>query len=373
MMKKVLSVFIVTALILSGSFALADTLLVGGIAPLTGPVSIYGLAVRSGIDMYIKQTNAAGGLNGQEIVIEWMDDKHDIVEANNAYDRLIDSGVAAILGPVTSAPTLGILGKAIEDGIPLITPSGTSDEITANPSDNIFRVCYKDTFQGAVMAAFANSLGLESVAILYDNTSDYSSGMAAMFRDLAVELGINVVADEACAQGSMDFKAQLTNIAAQNPSALFVPMYYGDAALIVQQAHEVGITCPLFGGDGWDGIQDTLEDLSLIEGYFICNHTAPDDTDPAFVAFREAYLEEYGEYPNTFGILGYDAASIMFTAIEQAGSSEWADIAAALKALDMEALTGRIRFDDHGDVIGKMGVINIINDGEFKFVERVSP
>jgi len=373
MMKKALSVLIAVALVLGASFALADTILVGGIAPLTGPVAIYGLAVRDGIDMYIKNLNAAGGIDGREVVIEWMDDKHDIVEANNAYDRLIDRGIAAILGPVTSAPTLGILDKVIADGIPIITPSGTADAITANPTDNVFRVCYKDSFQGAVMAAFAGSQGFENVAILYDNTSDYSLGIADMFREVARDIGIAIVADEASAQGSVDFKAQLTNIAAQDPDAVFVPMYYGDLALIVQQAHEVGITVPLLGGDGWDGIEDTLEDLSLLEGYFFCNHTAADDDDPKFVAFREAFREEYGDYPNTFAVLGYDAASILFTAIAESESLEWSDIAAALKALDMEALTGRIRFDEYGDVIGKMGVINIITDGEFRFFERVSP
>lgn len=374
-MKKILCLFIALTIMLGSAAALADTITIGGLAPLTGPVSVYGIAVQRAVDLYVKEINEAGGINGNLIEMEWLDDKHNTTEVVNAYYRLSDmDGIAGIIGPVTSGPTLAILESMVEDGIPMVTASATNDDITANITGNIFRTCYKDTFQGKTMAVFAaNSQQYKKVAILYDNTSDYSVGIAEMFRETAAELGLEIVADEAAISGAGDFKAQLTKIAATDMEALLVPMYYEDSALIIRQAHEVGITVPILGIDGWDGIQDVIEDISLMDGYFFCNHSAVDDDNPAIVAFQQKYTEEYGEIPNTFANLGYDAAAIMISAIERAGSTDWAAINAALAATDLDGITGHIQFDEYGDVLNKPGVIISIQDGQFTFYERINP
>ncbi|MDL2317598.1 ABC transporter substrate-binding protein [Eubacteriales bacterium OttesenSCG-928-A19] len=373
-MKKVLSLLLSMMIVFAATSALAE-ILIGGIAPLTGPVSVYGIAVKNAADLYVNQINADGGVLGEQVRIEWLDDKHDPTEAVNAFYRLVDTdGIAAILGPVTSAPVLAVVEPAGDDGIPLLTPTGTSDVITEAGIPNVYRSCFKDSFQGIVMATFAaGSLDAKKVAVLYDNTSDYSAGIAENFVAEAAELGMEVVANEAGVATSGDFKAQLTNIAAAGPDAVFVPMYYNDVALIAQQAHEVGIEVPLLGVDGWDGILDVMEDTALLNGYFFCNHYAADDTNPKVVAFREAFEAAYGETPNALAALGYDGIAILLNAIEVAGSTDWDAINAALSETSYEGVTGTVKYEDSGDPANKAGVISVLEDGAIKFYERVEP
>lgn len=374
-MKKILAVLLSLMMMLGAVSALADEVFLGGIAPLTGPVSVYGIAVRNAADLYLSQINEAGGVLGMPVRIEWLDDKHDPTEATNAYNRLsVSDGIAAILGPVTSAPVLAVIDMAGDDGIPLLTPTGTSDVITEAGIPNVYRSCFKDSFQGVVMATFAkNSLDATKVAVLYDNTSDYSAGIAENFVNYAGELGMEVVSNEAGVATSGDFKAQLTNIAAAGPDAVFVPMYYNDVALIAQQAHEVGIEVPLLGVDGWDGILDVMEDTALLDGYYFCNHYAADDTNPKVVEFRQAFEAMYGETPNALAALGYDGLAILLNAIELAGSTEWDAINEVLKETSYEGVTGSIKFDENGDPSNKAGVISVLQDGAIKFFERVEP
>lgn len=374
-MKKRIAVLLTLMMAFGAVGALADGILIGGIAPLTGPVSVYGIAVKNAADLYIEQMNAAGGVLGQQVSIDWLDDKHEPTEAVNAFYRLVDTkGIAAILGPVTSAPVLAVIEPAGDDGIPLLTPTGTSDVITEAGIPNVYRSCFKDSFQGVVMATFASaSLDAKKVAVLYDNTSDYSAGIAENFVAHATSLGMEVVSNEAGVATSGDFKAQLTNIAAAAPDALFVPMYYNDVALIAQQAHEVGIEVPLLGVDGWDGILETMEDTSLLDGYFFCNHYAADDTNPLVVNFRAAYEEKYGETPNALAALGYDGIAILLNAIEVAGSTDWDAINAAMMETSYEGVTGTVHYEGNGDPANKAGVISIIQNGAFSFYERVQP
>lgn len=375
-MKKLLCIALSLMLVLGAASALAETIKIGGIAPLSGPVAVYGVAVQNAVEMYVEDVNAKGGVLGMQVEVEWLDDKHDPTEANNAYMLLADNKeLSAILGPVTSAPVLAIVDMAGEDGIPLVTPTGTADVITSYGYDNVFRACFKDSFQGTVMAVFASgSLGAKKAAVLYDNTSDYSSGIAENFVKKAEELGLEIVAYEACVAGSSDYRVQLTNIAATDAECLFVPMYYNDVSLICAQAQEIGIEAPLLGVDGWDGIFDVVEDPSIFDGYYFCNHSAADDTTPASVAFRAAYAEKYGEQPNALACLGYDGITVLLDAIERAGTAtDWPAIIAEIRNTKLEGISGYIEYDENGDPASKSAVIIIIEDGAFKFYERVNP
>lgn len=375
-MKKVLCLAVSLMMMLGAASALADTIQIGGIAPLTGGVAVYGTAVQCGADLLVKQINEAGGINGQEVEIVWLDDKGDVTEAINAYEKHFSNHVSAILGPVTTQPALGMAESVGEDGIPMMTASATNYDVTTPGGGyNIFRVCMLDPFQGEVMAKLAaDSLGCEKVAVLYDNADDYSSGVAAAFKAKAEELGLEVVAYEACTDADIDFKSQLTNIADKEPDAVLVPMYYGSVALIARQAREVGLKVPLLGVDGWDGVLTQVEDASILEGYYFVNHYSPADTSELVVKFLADYEAEYGETPNAFGALGYDAAAVLVNAIEAAGdANDWDAINKALQATKYDGVTGQgLQFDDHGDPT-KAGVINVIKDGQYELFGYVSP
>ena len=286
-MKKTLARVLALVLALGvASVALAGTIKIGGIAPLTGAVSAYGLLVKDGVDLAVDEFNAAGGLNGSQIEMVWMDDTGDAVEATNAYNQLMSQGIAALIGPVTTTPTLAVASRAAADNLPMITASATAYAVT-DAGKNVFRSCFLDPFQAELMAQYASEkLGAKKVAVLFDNTNDYSIGLSDAFQKKAKDLGMEVVAAESANSGDADYTPQLTKIAEAAPDAVFVCYYYQDAALMLRQAVDVGLDATMMGADGWTGIQDQLQDsLNLLDKAVYCDSFSASDDSPVAQAF----------------------------------------------------------------------------------------
>ena len=200
-----------------------------------------------------------GGILGKQVEFTVLDSKGDPTEAITAYNKLVDSGIVAFIGDAPSKPTLAIAEVAAQDNMPMITPNGTQFNITeAGP--NVFRTCFTDPYQGVVLANFAKkNLKAETAAVLVNNSSDYSDGVAKAFLEQAQKVGLKVVAKEGYSDGDKDFRAQLTKILSSAPDVLVVPDYYEQAALITVQAREVGLKSTFIGPDGWDGVAKTLD------------------------------------------------------------------------------------------------------------------
>jgi len=351
-----------------------DVINIGGLAPLTGDVSLYGINVNNGVKIAVEEVNAAGGILGKQINYIVYDEKGDATEAVNAYNKLVSNDkIVALIGDVTSTPSLAVAQQAVQDNMPMITASSTAEAITA-VGPNVFRACFIDPFQGELMASYAfNRLGAKKAAILYDTSSDYSVGLKDSFVAEAGRLGMEIVANEGYASGDIDFKTQLTKIASAGADVLFLPEYYEDIALIAPQAREVGFAGTLLGADGWDSVIESMDagNLPSIEGSYFCAHASLKSTDPAFVSFVEKYQQKYGQMPNMFAALGYDAAMIMFDAIERAGSTDSAAIIEALKATDYTGITGHVTFDENRNPIKSAAIMTITN-GDYDFVETYS-
>ena len=353
-----------------------DTLNLGLLAPLTGTVSDYGNAVKNGVELAVEEINAAGGVNGKQISLNTLDEKGDVTEAVTAYQKLMSEGMVALLGDVTTKPCMAVAEVAASDytsgnGVPMLTPTGTGAAITGY-GENVFRTCFIDPFQGRVMATFAKEdLGAQNVAVLYNTSDDYSDGLAQAFIEKAEELGMTVVATEAYGTDDKDFKSQLTKIQAANPDVLFVPDYYGTVSLIIQQAREIGFDKPMLGGDGWDGVIQTLGDKASVADncYFAC-HYSVNDTDEKVASFVSSYREKYGSDPTSFAGLGYDSVYMMVQAIEKAGSTDAEAIVKALQELDYQGVTGNIKFDEQGDPI-KKATIQKIENGQAVVADKV--
>ncbi len=354
-----------------GETASGDTIKIGGLGPLTGDVSIYGIASTNGSKLYLDQLNEGGGLNGQKV--EWIcqDEKGDPTEAVNAYNLLVDSEkVVAIIGDVTSTPTIAVAKLAGQAGMPMISPTGTAADITQQ-GDSIFRACFIDSFQGKVLGDFAaQELNATKVAVLYNNGDEYSTGVMQAFADSAEANGMEVVASESYTTNDIDFRSQLGNIQSKGAEAVFIPDYYNTVVLIASQAREIGLDVPLLGPDGWDGVLDVTEDVASLENCFFANHYSPQDESPKVQDFLKAYREAFGKEPNSFSALGYDAAMILTTAIEKAGSTDPAAIVEAMKGTDVEGVTGHITFDENGDPIKSVSIITIEN-GEYKLFKKM--
>ena len=349
-----------------------ETIKIGGLAPLTGSLAIYGVTTTNGANLAIDEINKNGGILGKKVEYITLDTKGDSTEAVMAYNKLIDRGVSAIIGEITSKPSLAVAEIAAQDNMPMITPTGTQVDITeAGPS--IFRVCFTNPYQGKVLAVLAKErLNADTAAIMINNSSDYSDGIAKAFIEQADILGIKMTAKEGYADGDKDFRAQLTKIAAEQPDVLLVPEYYEQASLIATQAREVGVKAVFIGSDGWDGITKTLDSSSYnaIENSYFTNHFSMQDTAPKIQNFLKSYKDTYNEDPSAFSALGYDAVYMVKKAVENAGSINKKAVVDALKNIEYDGITGYLTFDEHNNPVKAVTILKITN-GEYIFDSKI--
>ena len=352
----------------------AATIKIGGLGPLTGPLAIYGVTATNGSKLAFEEINKNGGILGKQVEFVLFDEKGDSTEAVTAYNRLVDEGVVALVGDITSKPSLAVAEIAAQDNMPMITPTGTQFNITeAGP--NVFRVCFTDPYQGVILANLAkNNLKANTVAIMVNNSSDYSDGVAEAFIKEAERLGLKIVAKEGYAEGDKDFRAQLTKVAATNPDVLLVPDYYEQVALITTQAREVGVKSTFIGPDGWDGVAKALDSSAYgaVENSYFTNHYSVEDTNEKVQNFLKAYREKYKDELSAFSALSYDAAYLMKDAIEKAGSIDKDAIVKAMKESDFAGVTGHLRFDEKNNPVKAVTVLKVVN-GNYTFDSVIQP
>lgn len=349
----------------------ADIIRIGGLGPLTGEVATYGVSTTNGIKMALEEVNEAGGIDGHEIEFLLEDEKGDPTEAVNALHKLMDEEIVALIGDVTSGPTNVVAEETQDSGLPMITPTGTQANLTEG-RPNVFRACFIDPYQGTILGQFAKEeFDAKTAAILSNSSSDYSDGLAEAFKKEAEARGIEIVAHEKYGSTDKDFSAQLTTIAGKKPDVLIVPDYYEKNALILQQAKDAGIDCPILGGDGWDGtLQQLGADTALAKNVYFTNHYAVDSQDEKVKSFVENYTKKYGESPTAFSALGYDAAHMLVEAIKQAGSTDADAIVNAMKALQYSGVTGAMTFDENNNPVKAVSIITM-QEGIYSFYKTV--
>ena len=293
---------------------------IGGIGPVTGAAAVYGLAVKNGAQIAVDEINADGGINGYQIEFNFQDDEHDAEKSVNAYNTLKDWGMQMLMGTVTSAPCVAVADKTMADNMFQITPSGSSVECAQNP--NVFRVCFSDPDQGAASATYiAENKLADKIAVIYDSSDVYSSGIYERFASEAANHGLDIVAAEAfTADSSKDFSTQLQKAKDAGADLVFLPIYYTEASLILNQANTMGYAPKFFGCDGMDGIlQVDNFDTKLAEGLMLLTPFAADADDELTQKFVTAYKEKYGETPIQFAADAYDAIYAIKAAAEEAG------------------------------------------------------
>lgn len=338
-----------------------DSIKIGLIGPLEGSAAIYGTAVYNGAQLAIDDFNEKGTLLGKKVELVAYDSKAEQVEAVNAFNKLVDQDkVAAIVGAVTSGESVAIATASQSVGIPIMSPSATVDSFT-KIGDNIFRGCYTDPYQAKVLGEYAyDTLGLRSIAIIYNAGSDYSIGLTENFRTAFVAKGGTIVAEEAYAKDDKDFNTQLTKIKNTNPDGIVIPDYYETISLVASQARAMGIESLLLGGDGWDGILSMKNiDTTALEGSVFVNHYSPED--PLIQTWATRYKEKYGIEPNAFAFLAYDTTNVILQAITEAESTDYAKVNEKLKSIQFEGVLGHLEFDENGETVKDVGYVTIKN------------
>jgi len=354
---------------------------IGVVYELTGSTASFGTAASNGAKLAFKEINANGGVLGKQIQIAVADNKSEPSESSNAMTKVISQDkVVAVTGFTTSSNAIAASTVAEDNKIPFITaaatnPKVTLDEKTGKVKKNTFRVCFIDPFQGTVGANFVlNSLKAKNAVIMIDNSSDYSKGLAKFFTDAFTKGGGKVTSEVAYLQNDQDFKTILTSIKSSNPDVVYVPGYYGEVGKIIKQARELGITAPFVGGDGWDSPKlAEIGGAYALNNTFFTNHYSVEDNSPKSKAFVEAYQKEYGQVPDAFAVLGYDAAYALVDAIKRANSAEPAKISEALASTkDFQGVTGSLTLNDTHDAI-KSAVIIEMKNGKQAYRETVKP
>ena len=358
----------------SGSTAAAasgDTIKVGVMGPLSGNVSVYGQAVVNGATLYLKQVNANGGINGKQIEILTEDEQGDATQAVNCFTKMVDEGMTALIGDVTTTPTLAVVAESADYNMPMVTASATAEAVTYDAETdtvnaNVFRATFTDPFQGIKMADYAyQKLGYTKAAVIFKKGADYNEGLAENFVNEFESLGGTIVDQESYSEGDVDFKTQLTTILGKDPETVFCPNYYEEVGQILSQAESVGLTVPFLGGDGWDGLEGYASNDQLKDTYFCANYAKGSNPD-----FENAYKEKYGEdYPNGFSPLGYDAAKTIvygLQAAEDAGLEAGTDdykqaVIDAIASGTIDGITGTFTFDEHHDPVKQTAILTYVD------------
>lgn len=352
-----------------------DAISIGEYASLSGKEAAFGQSSHRGTLIAMEELNAAGGLLGKKINFIFEDNRSTPGESATIAKKLITRDhVVAVLGEVASGRSLEAGPICQANKIPMISPSSTNPKVTET-GDYIFRVCFTDPFQGKLLAEFAKrSLKAKNVAVFSDVSAPYSMGLAQFFKEPFAANGGTIVSEQKYTGGDKDFKAQLTAIKAANPDAIFVPGYYTEAGLIVSQARQLGITVPLFGGDGWEAPELLQIAGTALEGTYYSTHFSAENQDPNIQKFVQSYkAKNNGETPDAMAALGYDSAMVLADAIKRAGTTESAKLREAIAATkDYAGLTGKTTLDAQRNAT-KSAVIITVKDGKFKYLETIAP
>lgn len=381
-MKKTLVLMLSVVMALSllagcggGAPAASDVIKIGVFEPMTGANAAGGEMTVEGIKLANEKKPE---ILGKKVELVIVDNKSDKVEAANAANKLIDQDkVVAIIGSYGSSLSMAAGDIVKTAQVPAVGCSPTNPLVTLN-NDFYFRVCFIDPFQGTVMANYAfNELGAKTAAIIQDVQQDYSVGLSKYFVDAFTAMTGNpnsIVATVSYNTGDQDFTAQLTSVKGLNPDVIFAPGNYGESALLIKQARDLGINTPILGGDTWEAPEFLSIGGAAVEGAVFSTHfTSEAPVTEVSEIFLADYQAKYGKAANAFAALGYDAYMVILDAIERAGSADSVAIQQALAATDgFVGATGNITLDDNGDAV-KSAVINKVEGGKFIYLTTVEP
>ncbi|MGM0508464.1 MAG: ABC transporter substrate-binding protein [Fusobacteriota bacterium] len=371
MKKKVLSIL---GIMLFTTAMFAENIKIGMLTPLSGPIAIYGQATLNGIKLATEELNEAGGIKGKNVELIIEDNKGDAAEAVNSAKKIMNvDDIKALLGPVISTNSLAVAPIMQENKIPMITPTGTSSQIT-KVGDYIARTCFIDEFQGAVMANFAsNNLDAKKAVLMTDLNSDYSKGLAEEFTKVFEANGGEIADEVSYSANDVDFTSQLTKIKAKKPDVIFVPGYYNEVSLIVKQARDLKIDSVFLGGDGWDNGKLFEIAGDSINGSYISTHFSPESEDEDIQNFLKNYRARFGEDPSVLAALGYDAAGVMFEAMKKTENLERDEIKQQINSTeDYKGVTGTITIDKNRNA-QKSAFVLEAKDGEFVYEATIAP
>ena len=355
--------------------AAPEPIRIGEVEPLTGKEAAFGQSSHNGVLLAVEEINARGGVLGRKIALVTEDNQSKPGDSATITKKLIARDrVAAVINGGTSAQCLESAPVCQNARVPLVATTATNPQVT-QMGTYVFRTCFIDAFQGAVLARFAHdTLKAKRVALLTSVSSTFSVGLANVFRASFTKLGGEIVGEQKYSEGDKDFRAQLTTLRELHPDVIAAMGYYTEGALICRQARDLGITCPLISGDGWEAPELIEIGGSAVDGVYFSAHYSSESTAPIVRAFVAKYRAHYDDaIPDSLAPLAYDAMLILADAIERAhGTAEPALRDALAATHDFPGVTGHTTIDAARNA-SKSAVIVTVDHGRFRYVESISP
>lgn len=344
----------------------AKTIKLGAILPLSGSAASYGQYSQRGIDLAVEEINAAGGVNGKNIEIDYQDDRAEVKDARDIMIRFGDS-YPVVIGPAPSSSAVALAPIAARNKVVLFSPIASSPELSSKGGEFFYRVCPSDAYQSKVLAEWVQSTGHETVAIMFINNS-WGASLKDEFVKHFEKLGGKIATIEACKEDDRDFRTQIAKMKATGATAFFVPTYGQAGGIFVKQAKEQGVEADLFGGDVWGTPEFQASAGPASDG---CRFTVPaPPSGEKFEVFAEAFKQKYNAEPEVYSAYSYDLVKIVANAIRD-GSEDGPSIKEYLDKMPAyEGVTGITKFDENNDV-SKSFVRRQYQDGEAEDVPEL--
>ncbi len=352
MRNRWMSGLILAAGMAFASAAQADiTIAVAG--PLTGPNAAFGAQLQKGAEQAAADINAAGGINGEQIVIVTGDDVSDPKQGVSVANKFVGDGVKYVVGHFNSGVTIPASEVYTENGIFMITPAATNPVVTERGLPMVFRTCGRDDQQGAVAGAYiAENKKDEKVAVIHDKTP-YGQGLADETKKAMNAAGITEVMYEGINTGDKDFSALISRMKQDGVTLIYFGGLHTEAGNIVRQAADQGLEAKMMSGDGI--VSNEFAQIAGPAAEGTMNTFAPDPTKNPEAAEAVASFQKANFVPEGYTLFSYAAVQIIKQGIEAAGGADDTQkVADAVKAGGpWKTVIGDIKYDEKGDVQGR--------------------
>ena len=355
-MKKALLAGVALNLVLSGA-ALAD-ITIGVAGPMTGQYATFGQQLRVGAEQAVKDINAAGGINGEQLTLSIGDDACDPKQAVAVANQYASEGVVFVAGHFCSGSSIPASQVYAEEGIVMISPASTNPDFTdKRPADGIYRVCGRDDQQGEVAGAYiAEHFGDKNVAILNDKSA-YGKGLADETQAALEAAGKKPSLVEAYTAGEKDYTALVSKMKQADIGLVYIGGYHTEAGLIARQMKEQGVTAVIMSGDAGEGTLMTF---------------SPDPRKNPIAEPVVKEIEAEGKSAEGYALYTYAAIQAWADAVKAAGSTDYEPVVEALDSGDFSTVIGDLKFDDKGDVTLPGYVVYEWKNGAYDYVETAS-
>ncbi|MBM3585086.1 MAG: branched-chain amino acid ABC transporter substrate-binding protein [Alphaproteobacteria bacterium] len=365
MRKLILS--LVAAAAFSMNAAAADEIVIAGAGPYTGDLAEFGAQLKSGAQKAVDDINAAGGVLGSQLRIEYGDDQCDPKQAVAVANDLVAKGVVFVAGHFCSGSSIPASAIYHEEGILQITPASTNPKFTEDPAaegwGTVFRTCGRDDQQGDFAGQWLNDhMKDKKLAVVHDKSA-YGQGLADLTKAKMNSLGITEVLYEGITAGEQDYTALVTKLKDAGVEVIYFGGYHPEAALIIRQAHEQGYTPTLLSGDSLNTLEFATLAGDAANGVMFTNAAESRNLPSAqdvVKAFRDGGFE-----PEGYTLSTYAAIQIWAAAANKAGTTEAAAVAAALRSQSWPSVIGELAFDDKGDLTSSTYVWYVFENGNY--------